>query len=190
MVLNMGKIILKVGCMYSSKTSYLIKEVRRYTRINKKILSINYINDSRYSDFDFIVSHNQDKIQCVKVAKLEDIAETIVKESDCIFIDEGQFYPDLKQYAIKWAEQFDKTIVIISLDGDSNRNIFGQTFELIPYCDEIEKFKALCVECEDGTEALFTHRINKSEEQVEIGNSNYIPLCRKCYIKKNNLYIS
>ena len=111
----MGKIILFIGCMYSGKTSELIREIRRNLKISRKIVAINYINDARYSDYDYIISHNLDKISCIKVEKLSQVNEDIIKDTDCIFIDEGQFYSDLKDCALKWCEEFDKTISISGL---------------------------------------------------------------------------
>ena len=181
----MGSINLYVGCMFSGKTSTLIRECRRCITINKKVLCINYDEDNRYSDADYIISHNQDKIDCIKVHKLADIPENIIKEHDFIMIDEGQFFTDIKDYVIKWCDEFKKHIVIIGLDGDYRREKFGNLLELIPCCDNIVKLKALCQMCNDGTEALFTHRLSHENAQVVIGSNNYIPLCRKHFLENN-----
>ena len=71
-----GRITIYMGCMYSGKTSALISSCRRHLSIDRKILVINYIADNRYSEFSEIVSHNKDKISCIKVTKLEDIPST------------------------------------------------------------------------------------------------------------------
>jgi hypothetical protein len=36
----------------------------------------------------------------------------------------------------------------------------------------------------DGTPAIFSHRVSDESEQVVIGSSNYMPLCRGCYIRE------
>jgi thymidine kinase len=181
-----GQINLYIGCMFSGKTSELIRECRRRLHINSKILCINYTHDKRYTDSDFIVAHNQDKISCIRAEKLSEVDSNLVLNAECIFIDEGQFFSDLKEYTLKWCEEYNKNITVIGLDGDFKRNIFGHILDLIPVCDNFYKLKALCNKCRDGTEALFTYRLSQEAEQVVIGSSNYIPVCRYHYIELSN----
>jgi thymidine kinase len=182
---KIGKINLIIGCMFSGKTSELIRECRRRLNINQKIIGINYSDDKRYTDEDYIVTHNLEKIKCIRTKYLKDVSQSEINKADFIFIDEGQFFPDLKEYVVKWCEDYNKIITIISLDGDFQRNLFGQIYSLIPYCDKITKLTALCKLCGDGTEALFTCRISKENEQIIIGTNNYIPMCRKHYLEHN-----
>ena len=180
-----GQINLIIGCMFSGKTSELIKECRRRLNIGQKVLGINYSDDKRYTDEDYIVAHNLERIKCLRVKYLKNIPQSEIEKVDFLFIDEGQFFSDLKEYVIKWCEQYNKSITIISLDGDFQRNLFGSVYELIPYCDKITKLTALCKLCCDGTEALFTYRKSTEDQQVVIGVDNYIPLCRKHYLEQN-----
>ena len=57
--------------------------------------------------------------------------------------------------------------------------------KLIPKCDDYIKLHALCAYCKDGTKAPFSHRISEESQQISIGVTNYVPLCRKCYSKEN-----
>jgi len=180
-----GQINLIIGCMFSGKTSELIRECRRRLNIGQKVLGINYSDDKRYTNEDYIVAHNLERIKCLRAKYLKDIPLSEIQKVDFIFIDEGQFFSDLKEYVIKWCEEYNKSITIISLDGDFQRNVFGNIFQLIPYCNKITKLTALCKLCCDGTEALFTCRKSNENEQVIIGIENYIPLCRKHYLEHN-----
>lgn len=182
-----GEINIIIGCMFSGKTTELIRECRRRLTINQKVLGINYSDDKRYTTEDYIVAHNLEKIKCIRAKYLKDISDDDIKNVDFIFIDEGQFFYDLKEYVIKWCDEYKKSIYVISLDGDFQRNTFGQVFDLIPHCDNITKLKALCKLCSDGTDALFTYRMSQENNQVVIGVDNYAPLCRKHYLelKKN-----
>ena len=181
----MGKITLYFGCMFSGKTSILIRECRKCMAISKKVICINYAQDNRYSNEEYIMSHNLDKVDCIKVNTLSDVSDDTILNHDYIMIDEGQFFIDLKHYVLKWCEEFKKNIIIIGLDGDYKRQPFGQIIDLIPYSDDIHKLKAFCKICNDETEALFTHRLSNEDTQVIIGNSNYIPLCRQHYLENN-----
>jgi len=40
---------------------------------------------------------------------------------------------------------------------------------------------SLCSLCKNGTPGLFSMRLTKEKEQMLIGSTNYIPVCRVCY---------
>lgn len=171
--------------MFAGKSSEIITECRRRLAINQKVLGINYSEDSRYTSDNYIVNHNKDKVNCIKVKNLKDIPDDKIIENDFIFIDEGQFFTDLVDSVFKWVNVYYKSVYIFGLDGDFKRQAFGDILKLIPQCDEVIKLKALCVYCKDGTNALFTHRLTDENEQVVIGSNNYIALCRKHFNQYN-----
>lgn len=178
-----GSIKLIIGCMYSGKTSELIREWERWNSIGVNILVINYTKDDRYGSDDFVYSHNKNKAKCIKVLELKDVSEEIIMSHQIILINEGQFFTDLKDCVIKWCDEYGKHIVISGLDGDFERNTFGDIPKLLPLADDIQKMKALCAICKDGTEAIFSLRLSEEKEQTVIGASNYIPVCRYHYIE-------
>jgi len=180
-----GYLKLYTGCMFAGKSSEIIAECRKRLAINQKVLGINYSGDSRYSDEDFIVNHNKDKIHCIKVNNLEDVPINEIINNDFIFIDESQFFKDLVKHVLDWVDIYKKSVYVFGLDGDFKRQTFGHILELVPHCDEIIKLKALCTLCKDGTPALFTYRVSGGNDQVLIGTSNYIALCRKHYNEFN-----
>ena len=59
--------------------------------------------------------------------------------------------------------------------------------DLVPLCQtQLQKQQRLCKLCKDGTQGIFTHQnIQKKQNRKVIGANNYIPLCRKCYQKRN-----
>jgi thymidine kinase len=104
--------------------------------------------------------------------------------SDTIFIEEGQFFTDLYEFVKEAVETFHKEVIVIGLDGDSERNNFGEIYRLYPFADDITKLKALCVSCNDGTAGIFSKKVVDSGGQVDIGSSDkYIAVCRNCYLK-------
>jgi len=84
-------------------------------------------------------------------------------------------------------ENHSKTVYVCGLDGDFQRNKFGEILDLIPYCDNVVKLKSLCSQCRNGKRALFSHRMTEETTQVSIGSSNYVPLCRKCFDTANKI---
>jgi thymidine kinase len=170
--------------MFSGKTSLLINECRKWNKIDKKVLIVNYLDDVRTDNLDedaFLYSHNLEKEKCVKVKILKDVNKQELENADMIAINEGQFFEDLKEFCLLWCEKYGKSIIVCGLDGDFEREKMGQILDLIPICDDVIKMKALCVKCKDGTSGIFSKRLSDNNSKIEIGN-NYIPVCRQHYI--------
>jgi len=75
-----------------------------------------------------------------------------------------------------------KIVIISALDGDYNRELFGEISQLISKAEHILKLKAVCTECYQ--DASFTKRKIDNKEQLLIGGSeSYIAVCRRCYFK-------
>ncbi len=185
-----------IGPMFAGKSCELIRRIRLLKVLKKEYIVIKPIIDNRYDnlhDSNMIVSHNFDKEHCVVLSKLEEIYEKCsLNDSniDTIFIDEGQFFPDLKNVVLKLVENNKINVVITGLDGDYNRNKFGQILDLIPYCNTCTKINAACIKCLDGTPAPFSYRIKQDDytndysNQVLIGSGDlYMSLCRKHYLE-------
>ncbi len=175
---------LIIGCMYSGKSTELIRRVNRLKNINKSYIIFNSNLDIRYSLND-VCTHNQEKVNCKMVNKLlPELNLTELKDVNTIFIDEAQFFIDLYEFVKLAVETFHKNVVVIGLDGDSNRSNFGEIHKLIPICDNIIKLKALCSICNDGTAGIFSKKMISSDNQVDVGSTDkYIAVCRVCYLK-------
>ena len=173
-----GKLELIIGNMFSGKSTELIRRINIEKSISKKILVINYIGDNRYSS-NSISTHDHTKINCLKLEKLLDFNENMLSSYDSIFIDEAQFFTDLYKFVLNAVDNHHKHVVVCGLDGDINRNIFGEIIKLIPICDSLIKLHAYCNKCNDGTLAPFTKKINNDISLIDIGGSDkYIPVCR------------
>ena len=178
-----------IGPMFAGKSCELIRRIRKLKVLEKSFIVIKPLLDNRYSDTE-IVSHNYDKEKCVCYDFLMNIFDDYkveeLKKINTIFIDEGQFFRDLKQGTLMLLEKYDINIVITGLDGDSNRNKFGEILDLIPYSTTCIKINALCQLCKDGTEGIFSYRnTSTSDSQVLIGaEDKYMALCRKHYLEK------
>ena len=179
----MGSITLIIGCMFSGKSTEIMRLIKRYKVLKKKILIINHESDQRYAT-DSISTHDKIQIQCEMMEKLLPAMES--KEyidSDVVVIEEAQFFTDLFDFATLSADKFNKTVIIAGLSGDFNRNPFGDIQRLIPHAENITKLSALCVMCGDGSPAHFSKRIDTSNRsQTLIGSTTeYIAVCRKHY---------
>lgn len=177
-----GRIDIYMGCMFSGKTTELIRHAKRYNSIDKNILVVNHSLDDRYTDKDEVVNHDGVSFPCIRTALLSSID---VSGLDAIFVNEGQFFPDLVTACVSWADNHKIHVFVCGLDGDSKRGVFGPLLSLIPYADDVHKLHAFCFYCKDGTLAPFTHRLTSTDEQISIGVNNYIAVCRKHYLELN-----
>lgn len=177
---QMSYLELILGPMYSGKTSRLISLYNQYKFCNISTLVINHSLDRRYDEL-MLSSHDKIKIECIQTSTLMEQIEA-AKKVDVVLINEGQFFRDLYEFVTTLLGNRDHPIkiYIASLDGDFERKKIGQTLDLIPYADKIQKLTALCSICRNSV-AIFSKRITTETEQIVVGSSNYLPTCRKCY---------
>ena len=148
-----GYLELILGPMFSGKTTRLIDVYKKYTYIGKKVVTLNYYEDTRY-DQTMLSTHDKIMIPCIQTSRISDVwnnkiineinGEIIngeIRNADVILINEGQFFEDLYECVIDMVENHNKIVYICGLDGDFKRNRFGKITDLIPYCDKIEKLQ-------------------------------------------------
>jgi len=200
----MGHLSLLIGCMFAQKTTELLRRVRRYKSIGYKVLLVNFIGDDRYGK-DCVASHDKDIEKAVCVSSLSEI-DRMVSSGDynVVAIDEGQFFPDLFEYVTNWADRLPIHIVVAGLDGNANREPFGDMLRLVPHAEEVERLSAFCSMCRDGTVATYSKKmvgadpvpplrrdlslqgapfVRDLQNQIVIGGADiYKPVCRKHFL--------
>ena len=182
-----GYLELILGPMFSGKTSKILDLYKQCEFSNIPVVVINHTSDKRYSE-TMLSTHDLKMIPCIQASSLCDAMEILeiknkISDATVILINEGQFFNDLYEWTEMMVETNHKEIYICGLDGDFNRNKFGQILDLIPLCDKVTKLKSLCSMCKNGTKALFSLRVTEEKEQVLIGSDCYKPVCRACYNK-------
>ena len=175
------------GCMFSGKTTLLINKFNELSKTNK-CLAINYIFDKRYTNSNKIVSHTQDYIDCICIKDLKELTsnyDNLVKFNDAqyIFINEAQFFTNLKNWVLYVKNTLNKNVILCGLDLDFKRKQFGEIMDLIIYANKTFRMQGQCNEC--GNSSLYTHRIVNNNDKILIGTKEYIPLCNTCWIKAN-----
>ena len=177
-----GRIEIIIGCMFSGKSTEIIKIMKRYRMLNKKILAISHSIDTRYNgSTPQIVTHDKISYDCIQLKELLSLHQTQnYKDAELIVIEEAQFFPDLYEFVVNAADVDNKTLVVAGLDGDYKKNPFGDILRLIPHAENVTKLEALCLKCGDGTPAHFTKRIIENDNQTLVGSTeSYIAVCRK-----------
>lgn len=173
-----GYLEIFIGPMFSGKTSKLIDLYKQYSFCNIPLAVINHSSDTRYDD-TMLSTHDKIMIPCIQTSTLTRVTNDM-DNVDVILINEGQFFEDLYDFVVDMLK-FNKKIYVSGLDGDFKRTKFGKILDLIPLCDKVTKMTSLCSLCKNGTPGLFSMRLTNEKEQMLIGSSNYIPVCRFCY---------
>lgn len=175
---------LIVGCMFSGKSTELIRRIRRFQSIGKRVCVINHGADIRTDDK--VQTHYGDNVKAMKFEHLFNFATTVVSKDvyDVICIDEGQFFVDLYKSVIHMVDVCGIPVIVAGLSGDYRRKPFGDMLCLFAKADDVMFCKAYCGMCKDGTLAAFTKRLTDSQVLVDVGSSDkYVAVCRKCYLK-------
>jgi thymidine kinase len=179
-----GRIEVILGCMFSGKTTELIRVYQKWHGKNQEPLVINFEGDTRYGDDDQLRTHNKLSVKCIKVNKLNNVDIELIQNANIILINEGQFFSDLVEFCKYWTDEQQKYIVVCGLDGDYKREPFQNIMNLIPLANSVTKLTGFCDECIHPVEAVFTGRITNSDERILIGgNDMYKPLCRYHYLE-------
>lgn len=172
----MAYLELILGPMFAGKTSYLhdLYEMRREI----PCITINHVSDTRYSTADAMFNHGGGSIPCIRTDMLEDVF--VPDETQVVLINEGNFYPDLFDFVMHQVDVKKRKVYVCGLDGDFQRNVFGDILKLIPYCNKVIKLNGTCQLC--GEPSIHSKRLTKEKEQVSVGTDNYLPVCRECYL--------
>ena len=186
-----GKLELVVGTMFSGKTSYMISRISFFADLGFKLLYINIEFDNRSKSMfsthnPFINTEDYEKQSNIQknvtMCKAKNLSPIQFNEYDIIIIDEAHFFPDLVEFTHKLLEA-KKYVIVGSLIADFKGNKFGNIYDLIPICDDIKRLQAYCGICAKDKKyrvAIYSKRMNESEETIEIGGSEkYMPVCRE-----------
>ena len=191
----MGSLSIIVGCMCSQKSTSLLRELSSDAAVGLKVLYVNHSIDTRSKDA--FSTHNpliklDGEIKGMKFIKSAELEKVDVSDFDVIGIDEAQFFEDLFKCVKRWVDIDSKKVIVAGLDGNSNREKFGQILDLVPLSDAIVKLRPYCKPCADShprklTPAPFTLRTVDKNDVILVGGSDYyIPVCRMCYLKMSS----
>lgn len=178
-----------IGCMFSGKTTELLREASTYEAIGKNIMYVSPILDTRSNDLQ---THDRARsATCIKLVNLTEIFKMDLTSIDVICIDEAQFFDGIDDFICLAEERIsDKILLFACLSGDADRKPWACVAPLIALSDEIRHLAAYCSVCRDGaTRAAFSKRLlavdaPQGENQVDIGGADkYRAVCRKHFLE-------
>ena len=153
---------LILGPMFSGKSTRLIEHIRAFKTLGFPILVVKPAIDSRYGSDGAIHTHNSESEPCMllPVDGLAGLAQTAeFAAARVVMVEEGQFFTGLRAAVQHWMDRCGKHCYVTALNGDYRRELFGEVHQLLPLCHELEWLQALCIECRDGTPAVYSKRV-------------------------------
>lgn len=174
----MGEINVYTGPMKSGKSQIMFNELDRQIIAGKDVVIFKPSIDNRDGQ-NYVATRAGRKIEAINIKNINEIEKY---NSDVYFIDEFQFLQGDISTIEKLAEK-GKKFFISGLNLTSEIKVFGKMGELMCIADEVHKLTAICEVCKCDN-AIFSYYKGKKNCDIEVGDAQYMPVCRKCY---NNL---
>jgi thymidine kinase len=180
-----------IGPMFAGKSSAILQRVKREQSIGTKVLIVTSVIDTRYvANVNLVKTHDSQVAEAVGIRNIDEIF--LIKgfeEASLVIIEEAQFFTKLYDTVRNIVDVCGKNVVVVGLDGDSDRKPFGEILQLIPLCDTVTKLKALCKRCAFGSgvrkDAIFSACFTGKEDQVSVGGDDkYEAVCRDHFITR------
>jgi len=172
-----GVITLITGCMFSGKTTTLLRKVEQLPR--DSVLAVKHEIDRRYSP-DEVVSHGGKSRSAVSISDAVALPNLVGDRIDVVALDEAHFFGEDVVDAIEALARRGIHVLVTSLDRDS----WGRPFEIVvrlgAIADEPIVVRAVCARC--GRTGDRTQRLTPIVDGQMVGGSeSYEPRCQACW---------
>lgn len=180
-----------MGCMFSAKTTELVRQMELQRVLGRAALLVGPALDTRttqgtvFMHSPAVGTPGDHARQSERITRLGALADATAcpeyAAAAMVAVDEGQFFSDLLP-AVERFLQDGKSVWVAGLNGSWAQRPLGHMLDLVPLADEVVFLRALCMDCRDGTLASFTCRLvaDASTPDVEVGaGDKYVPVCRR-----------
>ena len=173
----MGIINVYTGPMKCGKSQKIFNELKRQLIAGKNIKVFKPLLDNRAGDA-VISTRAGNSINAINIQSINELEKY---DADSYFIDEFQFLKGDIQTIDKMAAE-GKKFYIAGLNLTSEKKTFGKMGDLMCIADNIIMMTSICEICKNDN-AVFSYFKGKKDQDIVIGEGEYIPVCRKCYEK-------
>ena len=171
--MKVGSLRVITGCMFSGKSSELLRRYTRHQIGGKKCLLVKPKKDDRFSE-NCVVTHDNKKVKCLVSSTLKEL-DSKIEDYDVVCVDEVQFFDDADIVCDGWAFK-GKIVELSGLNGTFNRTPWEVMSKLFALADDIVFMKAVCKNT--GEDAVYSYlskkpnEINKKDPQIVIGGGD------------------
>ncbi len=190
----MANLEFRYGTMNSGKSMAVLQMAYNYEENGKRVILIKSVIDTKGGDYLVSRVGPKRKVQ-IKLHKDErllcDKYVPMIMGLDAIFVDEAQFLTK-KQVEDLWyiSKRMNILVICFGLKTNFKSEFFEGSKRLFELADKLKELETIC-SC--GTKARFNarkvngHFVFYGDEFVidnENENTEYVPLCGKCYLDK------
>jgi thymidine kinase len=190
----MGYLEVICGPMFAGKSTSILSAISRAKIFEWKYLLFTSSMDTRYdTSGTSIQTHDGLSIPAIPCKNLEDIIKhPEYVSANMIIIEEAQFFTNLYNIVKYMLDIDNKHILIVGLDGDSERKPFGEVLSCISLATKVTRLTAYCRRCNsEGSgikEAPYTALVKSCQKKDQIlvgGSESYEPMCLTHYLKNS-----
>jgi thymidine kinase len=171
-----GKVVLILGCMFSGKTTELLRRVASVP--SSTVAVFKHRIDTRYVR-QCVVAHNRRSCPAVPVFSPEEITQRITQTIRLVAIDEAHFFDHGLVEVVKSIRDRGIDVTLTALDRDS----WGRPFPVVDRLRAIASVRelaTLCARC--GGIADRTQRLTRIVDRTMVGGpESYEPRCTPCW---------
>lgn len=172
-----GTISVLSGCMFSGKTTELLRRLERIPP--RSILVFKHVIDTRYEP-DAVVSHGGKAVAAIRISSATEIADHVSDGVEMVAVDEGHFFDGGLVVVARDLASRGRNVIITLLDQDSWGRPFLVAERLCEIADEAAVLRAACAKC--GAIADHTQRRTPIVDGNLVGGpESYEPRCRICW---------
>ena len=189
----MAKLYYRYGTMQSNKSNQIITTHHQYTTQGKRCLAYTTPVDSR-SGHKKIKSRVGLELDAEYIT--DDIFEKVKEEHEkekvyAVLVDEAQFLSKKDIHNLSDIPDYlDIPVIAFGLKTDFRNKLFEGSKILLELADAIDELKTVCQYC--NKKATLNMRMRNGipinvGESIQIGDEEYVPVCRKCYKERLEL---
>lgn len=175
----MGNINVYSGPMKCGKTQQVLNEYKRQLITGKKVIMFKPNVDTR-EGADIVKTRNGIGVPSIGI---DDISELKKYDADIYCIDEFQFLTGDVSLIQNMADN-GKSFYISGLNLTAEKKPFGKMNDLLCIADNVNMLTAICSNCKNEN-AVYSFFKGDKNQEIVIGDEEYMPLCRHCYEELN-----
>ena len=173
-----GRIELICGCMFSGKTTELIRRLRRARTEGREVKVFKHQVDSRAGQHH-IATHDGQRWPAEQLTRAG-LLPARCDPAEVIAIDDAHFFDVELVEACRLLAGAGRRVIVTALDRDAWGQPFELTRSLASVADELLQLRAVCAVC--GQPAEFTQRIAPFDGSMVGGSDKYQARCAACFV--------
>lgn len=172
-----GRLEVITGCMWSEKTTELLRRARR--REKSACERVEYFLPAQDNRSERSLA---DHVPCKRLACGSDLLLDVRPDTQVVAIDEAHMLPDLEVPVIELVEGRGMLVIVAGLNLDAAGRVFLPMGHLAARAHSVSMLYANCDGCGAKGIATYTERLSKSKKRIDPGGAGkYRPLCPVCW---------